>query len=567
MSELVRNIRVQRFKGLKDVDLPLGTELTILVGPNNSGKSSLLQAIQFSVSVVQSLGMDGIARWNNEKLTGTLSTDQLVYTPLRDIQMLAHGGTLRQNKETAIIVAINSDIGSTEISVSRGKNKNISIQCTGKMLGQRLKQLNNPFSVIAPGLAGIPSYEEFKSEGIVRRAAARGDANNVFRNVLWILRNDPHGWDWFQRRLHDVFPDVDIDVIFDAANDEHIRATITRSGAILPIDASGTGVLQLAQVLAYIGVYSPQLLILDEPDAHLHPDNQRKLVRLLHDVAREGHVQVLISTHSRHMLDAAIPTGATVHWVHSGHISDAPFDVVSSLMNLGALDVGDRLRHGDIGTVVLTEDSRLEPIRALLAANGLTEPEIDIWSYGSCTKIDAATALGRFISEHAPGTNILVHRDRDYLSDDDLNAVIQKISNVGLSMFTTPGTDIESYFLQQDHILNIYSDIDSDEMISLIRQATEDTRNDSLERLINARVENAHRNRKNGQKPPNTGKIATQAQIDLDEHPERYRHGKSVLRRFNALVQERLGRVRNIFTTSNSLKFVGYTDARDNSIA
>jgi hypothetical protein len=88
--------------------------------------------------------------------------------------------------------------------------------------------LDRPFSFIAPGLAGIPSYEEFRSEGIVRRAAARGDANSVFRNVLWILRRDREGWDAFHNRLWDVFPDIEFDVSFDPATDEHIKATALR---------------------------------------------------------------------------------------------------------------------------------------------------------------------------------------------------------------------------------------------------------------------------------------------------------------------------------------------------
>jgi hypothetical protein len=200
--------------------------------------------------VVQSVNLDGSGRRSGDTLSAT-AADQLVYASLRDVQTLALGGSLRQDPASAISVEFTSPDDTASISVSRGKNKNVSIQCTSKTLGEALQAMDKPFSVIAPGLAGIPSYEEFRSEGIVRRAATRGDANSVFRNVLWILRNDPAGWAAFQDRLSDVFPDTSIDVSFDLATDEHIR------------------------------VYSPQLLILDEPDAHLHPDNQRELIRLL----------------------------------------------------------------------------------------------------------------------------------------------------------------------------------------------------------------------------------------------------------------------------------------------
>jgi predicted ATPase len=61
-------------------------------------------------------------------------------------------------------------------------------------------------------------------------------------------------------------------------------------------------------------------LILDEPDSHLHPDNQRKLVRLIAKLAEEKNFQVLLSTHSRHVLDEATSVGAKVTWFSGGEI-------------------------------------------------------------------------------------------------------------------------------------------------------------------------------------------------------------------------------------------------------
>ena len=550
---MLQSVRVQRFKSLDDVSLLLGDRLTVLVGPNNAGKSSLLQAIQFAVSVVQSVGLDGTGRWSGNTLSGTLAADQLVYTPLRDVQTLARGGALKQDVVSAIMVEFAAAMDSAAISVSRGKNKNVSIRCHGKVLGVGLQAMDKPFSVIAPGLAGIPSYEEFRSEGIVRRAAARGDANSVFRNVLWILRNDPSGWTAFRNRLHDVFPDISIDVAFDPATDEHIRATATREGVTLPIDASGTGVLQAAQVLAYVGVYSPRLLILDEPDAHLHPDNQRKLIRLLERLSEEEQLQVLLSTHSRHMLDGAVALDSTVHWVSAGSISEERFDVVQSLMDLGALDAGDRLRAGVTDWVVLTEDSRLEPVRAVLAAAGFDLTTTAIWSYASCSQLAAATVLGRFIAEHAPGTQVLVHRDRDYLSDDELSALTTKLAKAGLHCFAPPGTDIESYFLSLDHVATVYSDLPREEAERLIDDATKEVVEDSQRAIINARVDDAYRRRKDGQGQPDTGKIALEAQADYAANPARWRHGKKTLKRINALAQVRFSKARELFVATNGL--------------
>src|SRR4051812_28742083 len=118
---MLESVVVRRFKSLSFVEVPLG-RITLLAGPNNAGKSSILQAIQFGVSVAQSLKMDGVSRWSAGKLTGTLSTEQLVYTPLRDVHALASGGSLKQGQSTAIQVEFyDSDHGDTSISVRRGK--------------------------------------------------------------------------------------------------------------------------------------------------------------------------------------------------------------------------------------------------------------------------------------------------------------------------------------------------------------------------------------------------------------------------------------------------------------
>src|SRR6188768_2551378 len=118
---MLQSVRIERFKGITDTSIELGP-VTVLVGPNNAGKSSVLQALQFAVSVAQSLRLDNVSFWNGERLAGTLSAQQLVYSPLRDVQALAAGGVLRQDELHAIRISLTSDdLGSAAITVRRGK--------------------------------------------------------------------------------------------------------------------------------------------------------------------------------------------------------------------------------------------------------------------------------------------------------------------------------------------------------------------------------------------------------------------------------------------------------------
>ena len=252
---MIKKVAVKRFKNLNDITIFLD-KVNLIVGTNNSGKSSFLQAIQFAVSVAQTTVLEPNARWTDDRLPTSIASSQLVYSPLRDVSALAPGGYLREAIDHAIVISFEEEETGyvTTITVRKGRNKNLVVSIDGRNLGERLQNIEQPFRIYVPGLAGIPTIEEYKTPGIVRKAAARGDANNVFRNILWLLKQDKHSWEQFVFDFQYVFPDMEIDVDFNPERDEVITATIMFDGLELPIDAAGTGVLQAIQILSYINL-------------------------------------------------------------------------------------------------------------------------------------------------------------------------------------------------------------------------------------------------------------------------------------------------------------------------
>lgn len=404
---MIDKIEIERFKNLENFECTLG-RVTVLVGSNNAGKSTVLQALQFCSSVAQTLRLEGKPVVTTTGTSGTIAPEQLIYSPFRDIDALAHNGKLTQIAQSAIVVRMTLDDGGVyKTTVRRGKNKNLAVTMEGNSVRREMEKLDKPYTILSPGLAGIPAQEEFRSEAIVRRAAAKGDANSVLRNILWLLKRSPADWDDFTQRFLESFPGHDISVTFDDNRDETISANITRNGVTLPLDAYGTGVLQTIQILAYIGVYHPKVLLLDEPDSHLHPSNQRSLARQVAVLAEDLDFQVIISTHSRHMLDELTGLDATIHWLDNGAIRDEEQDVVEMLFSLGALDVGDRLRNDKTRFAMLTEDSKPELLANLMESNGFKNEEFQIFSYETSSNLKVAKLLGKFIRKIAPTLPLL----------------------------------------------------------------------------------------------------------------------------------------------------------------
>lgn len=552
----LHTVTIRRFKGLKEVSLPV-SDVTLLIGANNAGKSSVLQAIHFAVSLAQSARLIGEGvTWQRDKFELSFNPAQLIYTPVADVMSLATGGVLQESRENRIEIQIATEDGSQcTVGLRRGRNRNIAVQIEGRTLGEQLMDLTLPFSVYAPGLAGVPKSEGYVSPGVVRRIVARGDANLVLRNVLRMLCSDNAKWDTFLKDMQAIFPGIKVLVGFNENTDEHIEAQFELPGGPkLPVDAAGTSILQASQILAYVGLFSPKVLILDEPDSHLHPNNQRALCKLIERLARERGFKAMISTHSRHVLDSMRDT-ASVIWMSKSQIVPATdTDTTQVLLDLGALDSADYFANGSIKCVVATEDTDTAPLAALLWSNGFHKDDTHIASYAGCGNADAAIVLGSFLKSKAKNVSLVVHVDRDYRSEASINSFKSRLEKIPVHAFVTEFSDIEGSFLNPLHLSYANPSLSSERAAELIEQATNDVTEASVKAIVDQRTREAHVARREMGSNVDHGQIAVDSHRDYLANPKSMRRGKLVLKKLWAAIQKEIGTNPRVYVESNHLQ-------------
>jgi AAA15 family ATPase/GTPase len=258
--------------------------INVIVGGNNAGKSSILQGIHFSVTASAASRQQG---------QQTFSCDYLLYNPTQDFSILRNGTPYKnfrgdnESKLTLKTNVLNNEGEIEEISYSitlyKGRNHgNIGCERTGSYikLGALITNPSSLFSIYVPGLAGVPQVEELRAQAIVRRGVASGDANLYLRNVIYYIKKDGKLRqlnDWFSS----IFNNATVTVLFNDTKDTFINVKVRVDGKTVPLELAGTGILQILQIISYVTYFNPSLLLLDEPDSHLHPNNQAVLAEVL----------------------------------------------------------------------------------------------------------------------------------------------------------------------------------------------------------------------------------------------------------------------------------------------
>lgn len=321
---MITNIKIENFKKLESISFPLASSV-VLIGPNNSGKSTVFQALcLWEIGVKNYIAAKKTGKLNKNKRV-TLNRKDLLNSPIEDARFLwTKKRTSQKNGEAPAQIILSVELeGETkgnkwkccaEFYYYNAESFSCGIK-TGLKAIEELYDSDDGihFGFLQP-MSGVSVSEDKLMQGSIDRKLGEGKTAEVLRNicyeVLYPETASKEGID--PKKNWDNLCEV-IKSMFGAKLEkpEYIKMTgiinmeYSENGIKYDISSGGRGFLQSLLLFAYMYAKPGNVLLLDEPDAHLEVIRQREAFQRINEVASETNSQILIASHSEVVLDEA----------------------------------------------------------------------------------------------------------------------------------------------------------------------------------------------------------------------------------------------------------------------
>ena len=353
---MLTRLIIRNFKRIGDADIELGGHV-VFVGPNNSGKTSALQAL--------SLWHTGLMQWVADKSDGasgrkrtgvTLNRKDLFSLPVPHTNLLwkdihtragsrnAEGKPITENILVTITcegvlndkqwsIALEFDYSNSELLFCRP-----ALQPLTDAHIQVMREVAQGFKVaFLPPMSGLAADEPLLPPGRINVLVGQGRTAEVLRNLCYSVADGaPQAWSTIRAHLNKLFGVTLDQPAFDAARGELTLSYRTREKVRLDVSSAGRGLQQTLLLLTYLYAYRGSTILLDEPDAHLEVLRQRQTYDLITSVASQTGSQIIAATHSEEVLNRAAGRDTVIAFLGSPHrINDKGSQLKKSLLSIG----------------------------------------------------------------------------------------------------------------------------------------------------------------------------------------------------------------------------------------
>ena len=298
---MIRRVTIKRFKRFEEATFTFDGSI-VLAGPNNMGKSTVLQTI-----AAWGLAFDRWKRNNDFNKHGgsfarvPITRQTFSAVPLRSFELL----WTDRRYEGLVVISIQTDAWTIAMEFEADSTEQVYVRPSRDVLGPIAREAELR-TVYVPPMTGLsidePVYQHMKIDQLL----GQSKPGEVLRNLLVEAIHSESAW----RRLTDTIKRLfGYELVPPNADGPDIIAEYSHvaGGPRFDIANSGSGFQQVLMLLTFLVTRPASVLLVDEPDAHLHVILQDVIYGELKSLAAEQGSQLVIATHSEVIINSVDP--------------------------------------------------------------------------------------------------------------------------------------------------------------------------------------------------------------------------------------------------------------------
>ena len=317
---LLHYLEIQNFKHFGDRQRIELDHPAVLIGPNNCGKTTAIQAIALWSQAVRTWFETKGRSTPRERTATSLNRLNIVSVPVQRTRYFWHNTAVRTgNQDIPLLITVGVQHENAVHAVTmrfRNQGEDL-VYCTPDEATLQHRDVIRTAAGLNVHLlypmSGMETEEPILQPGRIDVLLGQGQTAQVLRNLcLLVFQQARDDWQEIANLMSRLFS-VTLGEPAETARGS-IDLFYHQSNVKEPLEVSvaGRGLQQLLLVFAYLYSHRKAVLLIDEPDAHLEILRQRQVYVLLREIAAQNDSQVVLVTHSEVVLDEAVDRNLTL---------------------------------------------------------------------------------------------------------------------------------------------------------------------------------------------------------------------------------------------------------------
>lgn len=453
---MLRRIAFKNYRCFEDSELDL-RQITIIVGNNNAGKSTVIEAMRIIASVSQ--------RFKNSAYTSPPTKLHLpaatrgINLNLSNLKIDLRTVVYQYLEDTNAEIIATFDKGTTVRVYLRFDAAFAVLESNGRLITKKseARLLDDLLIFVMPQIGLIREDESLLTQDTVRRDIDSRLSSRHFRNELWLYRHEHY--ETFKQIAESTWAGLRVtDLSYDYSENK-IELLVYDSDYAAEIGLMGSGLQMWLQIVWFISrCPTNATIILDEPDVYMHPDLQRKILRIV----KARFPQVIIATHSIEIISDVEPHQIVTvdKYTRKMRYANNYKAVQTVINNLGSEHNLSLIRLGNARKCLFVEG---KDIKTLAKLQNIACPEIDIpldqlptVALGGWGRFNEALGAARLFYEETDGAiETFCILDRDYHTDEEVRELYRRADESHLTLHIWNRKEIENYILSPKAIFKL----------------------------------------------------------------------------------------------------------------